>query len=279
MLQQRNYSVDPYVFLGLLCTMCLILVLCGCDRGTTTAENAPDGDNADVYTETVEGVPFKMVRVQGDTFTMGCTPEQSGDCFVDEEPAHQVALSSFLIGETEVTVGLWLAVMGSVPDGLTCTDDACPVANVSWDDAQQFIRKLNSLTGKRYRLPTEAEWEFAARGGNKSLGYKYSGSNNIDVVAWFDGNSGSRSHAVKGADPNELGLYDMTGNVCEWCQDRFGFYDFGSQTDPTGPESGSSRVHRGGSWLNFPQGCTVSIRNSSSPDGRSKDLGFRLASQ
>jgi formylglycine-generating enzyme required for sulfatase activity len=231
-----------------------------------------------VYIETVKGVSFKMIEVQGGTFTMGCTGEQAGDCEDDERPSHQVTLSSYRIGETEVTQSLWRAVMGSNPSYFSDCDD-CPVEQVSWDDAQLFIQKLNSLTGKRYRLPTEAEWEFAARGGNKSRGYKYSGSNNINAVAWFSSNSGSRTHSVKGADPNELGIYDMSGNVWEWCQDLRGPYGSGSQTDPTGAGSGSNRVSRGGGWLNTPRYCRVSYRCYFTPDDRYDILGFRLASQ
>jgi sulfatase modifying factor 1 len=169
-------------------------------------------------------------------------------------------------------------VMGSNPsDKSGC--DQCPVEQVSWDDVQQFIQKLNSLTGKRYRLPTEAEWEFAARGGTASRGYQYSGSHTIGEVAWYDGNSGGSTHAVKGKKANELGLYDMTGNVWEWCSDWYGEYTSGSQRNPTGAAGGSYRVNRGGGWLINPQGCRVSGRSGFTPDSRLNDLGLRLASQ
>ena len=198
-------------------------------------------------TFTVGGVTFTMVHVQGGTFTMGCTSEQGGDCWDDEKPAHSVTLSDYYIGETEVTQALWRAVMGSNPS--YWKGDNLPVEKVSWDDCQTFVRKLNQMTGKTFRLPTEAEWEYAARGGNKSLGYKYSGSNTLSSVAWYDGNSSNNTHPVKGKQPNELGLYDMSGNVWEWCQDRYGSYNSSSQTNPAGASSGSYRVCRGGSWI------------------------------
>ena len=159
---------------------------------------------------------------------------------------------------------------------------------MSWNDCQKFISKLNALTGKKFRLPTEAEWEFAARGGNKSKGYKYSGSNNIDEVAWYDGNSyeGNASfmffkkrttHPVATKSPNELGIYDMSGNVFEWCSDWYGSYSKSSQTNPKSSNSGSIRVGRGGSWLDIAGYCRVSNRYYGSPTYRCDYLGLRLA--
>jgi len=178
------------------------------------------------------------------------------------------------MGETEVTQALWKAVMGSNPSNWK--GDNLPVESVSWNDCQEFIRKLNQLTGRNFRLPTEAEWEFAARGGNQSYGYKYAGSNSIGSVAWYTDNSGSKTHAVKGKSPNELGLYDMSGNVYEWCSDWKGSYGSGSQTNPKGPSSGSSRVFRGGSWYNLARYCRVSYRRDLGPGSRGINLGFRL---
>ncbi len=234
-------------------------------------------------TFTVGGVRFKMIYVDGGTFTMGATSEQGSDAYDNEEPAHQVTLSSYYIGETEVTQELWQAVMGSNPSNFSGSRK--PVENVSWDDCQEFIRKLNSLTGQKFRLPTEAEWEYAARGGNESRGYKYSGSNTLSNVAWYWDNIPSQKSETTGygtqnvatKSPNELGLYDMSGNVWEWCQDRFGSYSSGSQTNPTGPSSGSSRVRRGGSWGSSARGCRVSIRGYGSPGGMFNILGLRLA--
>ena len=225
-------------------------------------------------TITVNGVSFDMIKVEGGTFTMGATSEQGNDAYNSEKPAHQVTLSDYYIGETEVTQALWKAVMGSNP---SCNkSNSNPVEFVSWYDCQEFIRKLNSLTGRTFRLPTEAEWEFAARGGNESKGYKYSGSNSIDNVAWYTSNSSSKTHAVKTKSPNELGIYDMSGNVLELCQDSYGSYSSNAQTNPKGPLVGSSRVLRGGSWNKSAGNCRVSCRNSYSPVSRSYYNGLRL---
>lgn len=224
-------------------------------------------------TFTVGGVTFKMIYVEGDTFTMGATSEQGNDVDSDVKPIHSVTLSSYSIGETEVTQALWQAVMGSNPSYFSGSNK--PVEEVSWDDCQDFIRKLNALTGENFRLPTEAEWEYAARGGNKRRGYKYAGSNNIGNVAWYLSNSDSQSHNVATKLPNELGLYDMSGNVFEWCQDWYGGYSSGSQTNPTGPSSGSYRVIRGGSWSNWEH--RVFDRSFMSPGSRIDRLGLRLA--
>ena len=225
-------------------------------------------------TITVNGVSFKMIAVKGDTFQMGATSEQGSDAKSDEKPVHNVTLSDYYIGETEVTQELWDAVMGSNPSNFK--GNKKPVENVSWNDCQEFITKLNQLTGKNFRLPTEAEWEYAARGGNKSLDYKYSGSDIVGVVAWYYSNCGSQTHDVKTKQANELGIYDMSGNVWEWCNDWYGSYSSSSQTNPKGSASGSYRVARGGGWYNYASSCRVSRRNFSSPDGRSFDSGFRL---
>lgn len=221
----------------------------------------------------VDGVEFKMVFVEGGTFTMGATSEQGKDAYKDEYPTHEVTLSDYYIGETEVTQALWKAVMGSNPSEFK--GDNLPVEQVSYNDVKEFITKLNQKTGKTFRLPTEAEWEYAARGGKKSKGYKYSGSNNIDDVAWYYENSNNKTHPVKTKRPNELGIYDMSGNVWEWCSDNYGAYSSSSQTNPTGPSSGSPRVLRGGSWDGSAGGCRVSIRYCYAPSYRG--LGFRLA--
>lgn len=217
-----------------------------------------------------------MVLVEGGTFTMGATPEQGSDAYDDEEPAHKVTLDSFYIGKFPVTQRLWKAVMGSNPSYFKGGD--LPVECVSWDDVQTFLRKLNAATGKPYRLPTEAEWEYAARGGNKSQGYKYAGSNDPDLVAWYSGNNDDETtHEVGTRFPNELGIYDMSGNVLEWCQDWSGSYSSSPQTNPKGPNSGSNRVYRGGSWFDDAGYCRVSIRFDGTPGHRDNDLGFRLA--
>ena len=235
----------------------------------TLAAAMDDTGNGQTYT--VNGVSFTMIPIEGGTFQMGST---TGDS--DEKPVHQVTVSSFSIGQTEVTQELWQAVMGSNPSDFSGSKR--PVEKVSWNDCRTFITKLNQLTGKTFRLPTEAEWEYAARGGNKSKGYIYSGSNEIDDVAWFTSNSSNTTHDVATKSPNELGIYDMSGNVWEWCQDWYGSYSSSSQTNPTGPTSGSGRVRRGGCWNNIATGCRVADRNYSSPSCSTLNgLGFRLA--
>ena len=229
---------------------------------------------------TANGVTFKMMPVAAGSFMMGATSEQK-EPWDDEKPVHRVTLTKdYYMGETEVTQALWRAVMGSNPSNFKGNNR--PVEQVSWNDCQTFIRKLNSLlagrlpSGKSFRLPTEAEWEFAARGGNRSNKYQYSGSNNLSSVAWYGDSNGS-THDVKGKSPNELGLYDMSGNVWEWCNDYWGDYTSSSQTDPSGPSSGPYRVDRGGSWNNDAGYCRVALRNSCTPASRNNNLGLRLA--
>ena len=229
-------------------------------------------------TFTVKGVTFTMIAVEGGTFQMGATSEQGSDAYDREKPVHSVTLSDYYIGETEVTQELWEAVMGRNPSDFKGSKK--PVESISWNDCQKFIKKLNKITGKNFRFPTEAEWEYAARGGNKSKGYKYSGSNTIGNVAWYDGNRSSfTTHDVKTKQANELGIYDMSGNVFEWCQDWFGSYSSGSQTNPTGPTSGSDRVLRGGSWDFEARCCRVSCHEYADPVSRVYRIGFRLILQ
>ena len=224
-------------------------------------------------TFTVNGVTFEMVAVKGGTFMMGASSGDS-DADDDEKPAHSVTLGDYYIGKFEVTQELWEAVMGS--NASNFKGSKLPVEQVSWNDCQEFITKLNGLTGKNFRLPTEAEWEYAARGGNGSRGYKYSGSNSISDVAWYHDNSGDKTHTVGTKSPNELGIYDMSGNVWEWCQDWYGSYSSGSQTNPQGPSSGSLRVYRGGGWSYCAGYCRVSDRGSGTPAVRGDFLGFRV---
>ena len=224
---------------------------------------------------TVNGVSFEMVRVEGGTFRMGATSEQGDDAWDSEKPVHRVTLSSYYIGKTEVTQALWQAVMGSNPSRFRGAD--LPVECVSWDDCQEFIQKLNRLTGRNFRLPNETEWEFACRGGNNSRGYKYSGSNDTDNVAWYWDNSGRKTHPVATKAPNELGIYDMSGNVWEWCSDWYANYTSYSQTNPTGPQSWSRRVYRGGSWSGNARYCRSSNRGDINPACRCINLGLRLA--
>lgn len=259
----------------------------------------------------VKGVSFNMVPVEGGTFIMGTKGELTENdrwSMVFEKPAHEVTLSSYYIGQTQVTQALWLAVMGENPSYFNKwgnlnyyswhqrkynVDLQRPVEFVTWNQCKQFISKLNEITGKSFRLPTEAEWEYAARGGRKSKGYKFSGSNEIDDVAWFWRNSGKtpfngnfkwdemnkdnhRPHAVATKMPNELGLYDMSGNMWEYCSDFFGDYNDSPQINPKGPESGDVHVCRGGSWFSNPISCRVTNRDNFLNEGKNY-IGLRLA--
>ena len=235
---------------------------------------APIANRDHISIPVKDGISIDMVRVEAGTFTMGATSEMK-DSYDSEKPAHQVTLTNdYYIGKYEVTQALWQAVMGNNPSEFK--GDNLPVENVSWKDCQEFLSKLNNTTGKTFRLPTEAEWEYAARGGKKNRGYLYSGSNNISDVAWYSDNSDNKTHAVGSKQANELGIYDMSGNVYEWCQDRKGSYSSSSQVNPTGAASGSSRVRRGGYWTSSARYCRSSDRSSSSPGYRDFDLGLRL---
>ena len=251
-----------------------------------------NGSEPQAQTFTVNGVSFKMVAVEGGKFTMGATAEQGSDAYPNEVPAHQVTLSGYSIGQTEVTQELWQAVMGSNPSCFQTSTNSNygtnlqrPVECVSWNDCQTFVTKLNQMTGKNFRLPTEAEWEYAARGGNLSQGYKYAGSNTIGDVAWYwynipshsSGSAGYGTQTVATKAPNELGLYDMSGNVWEWCQDWYGSYSSNAQTNPTGPTTGSYRVSRGGGWDGDARDCRVSYRDDNTPSSSYSYLGLRLA--
>ena len=223
---------------------------------------------------TVGDEKFAMIKVDGGTFLMGATPEQEDEATDDERPVHEVTLSSFFIGQTEVTVGLWKAVMGYCPIPSYLPehnhDPRMPARLISWDDCQEFIAKLNEMTGRTFRMPTEAEWEFAARGGNYSHGYKYAGSDNLDDVA-------QSTLFVRTSSPNELGLYEMSGSMWEWCQDWFGPYGSEPLVNPVGPESGTYRVIRGGSYLwTDPTFCRVSYRTGIDPATDNSDIDLRL---
>lgn len=236
---------------------------------------AVKAQNAVKVSVKVNDVSFNMVQVQGGRFNMGGTAEQP-QYEDDEFPIHVVTLPDYFIGETEVTQRLWMAVMDDNPSGFTGDLDL-PVERVTWNDCQNFINKLNEATGLSFRLPTESEWEFAARGGIYSKIYQYSGSDNIDEVAWHGGNSGEQTHPVAKLKPNELGIYDMSGNVFEWCQDYYGDYDMMPQESPTGPESGETRVRRGGAYSGSTNGPRVAYRNYELDNIRFAYIGFRLA--
>lgn len=235
-------------------------------------------NNTQTETFTVNGVSFDMIAVEGGTFWMGA---EDGDYEASsvERPRHEVRVDDYAIGQTEVTQQLWETVMGNNPSNWKGAD--LPVENVSWDECQTFITKLNALTGREFRLPTEAEWEFAARGGKNSNGYKYSGSNDIDAVAWYINNSDGKTHPVAQKAYNELGIYDMSGNVWEWCNDWYDeqYYSVASHDNPTGPSATSFHVRRGGRWDHNSPLCRVSSRNDGLREGESQfdGSGLRLA--
>ncbi len=232
-----------------------------------------------------------MILVEGGKFYMGSEYGEN-----NEKPVHEVELDSFYIGKFPVTQRLWTAVMENNPSYYNGCDD-CPVESVSWYDAVRFCNKLSEMTGRKpyyiingkqvsidttangFRLPTEAQWEYAARGGRKSRGYKYSGSDNIDEVAWYYDNSDYKTHPVGQKKPNELGLYDMSGNVWEWCWDWYdwNYYSHSPGKNPMGPDAGSGRVLRGGSWGNFAASARVAYRGHDDPGGSWSDGGLRLA--
>jgi len=230
------------------------------------ANDALGGKNAKFKVEAKPPPPPGMVYIQGGTFQMG---SKKGDS--DEKPIHTVTVSGFFMDKTEVTQAQYRKVMGKNPSHFSGCDD-CPVENVNWHDANEYAKRV----GKR--LPTEAEWEYAARGGNKTNGYKYAGGNSIGNVAWYYGNSGSKTHPVAQKQPNELGLYDMSGNVWEWCSDWYGdgYYKQSPKNDPQGPNSGTLRVLRGGSWYYIGDLCRVAYRLRYYPFDRSLNFGFRL---
>ena len=242
-------------------------------NGNTSSSSLVSGGNT-ISIPVKKGISIEMVKVEAGTFMMGATSEMENP-YSWEKPVHQVTLPhDYYMGKYEVTQALWKTVMGGNPSYFK--GDDLPVEEVSWEDCQEFISKLNSMIGRKFRFPTEAEWEYAARGGKKSRGYQYGGSSNISDVAWYDGNSGSKTHPVGMKQANELGIYDMSGNVYEWCQDWKGSYVNSSQTNPTGAVSGSYRVYRGGSWYYDARYCRSSYRNSGAPGCRLNRLGLRL---
>ena len=254
--------------------------------GSTSSSTNSSAARGQDFTETAFGINMRMVYVEGGTFTMGCTSEQGGECDSDESPNRQTTVSSFYIGMLEVTQGQWERVMGTSiyqqkaranGNSLYGVGADYPIYYVSWEEAKEFCIRLSRQTGKTYRLPTEAEWEYAARGGKKNEGVKYSGGWSIDAVAWYNGNGGNTTHPCGTKMSNALGLYDMSGNVWEWCEDWYGSqylqYD---NNNPRGAAQGSDRVIRGGGWDYYAQGCRVTFRNYIVPSSRYIYLGFRV---
>ncbi len=249
------------------------LIFIGCKKDDNPVENNPKVPDPTVPPDSITIPDIEMITVQGGTFNMGST------VISNEQPVHSVTLNTFKIAKYEITQKLWEAVMGTNPSRFK-GDENRPVEWVNFNDVQQFITKLNQLTGKNYRLPTEAEWEYAARGGNQSLGYTYAGSDDINAVTWYKNNSGSTTHPVGTKAPNELGIYDMSGNVCEWCNDWYSstFYANSPSINPSGPSSGSDRVLRGGSWNDDNFTCRSARRYGVTPTNGYDNIGARLVS-
>lgn len=237
------------------------------------------------FTETAFGINMKMIYVEGGSFTMGCTGEQGSECEDDESPNRYTKVNSFYIGMLEVTQSQWEKVMGTTiyqqkskagASSTYGTGPDYPMYYVSWEEAKEFCARLSRQTGRNYSLPTEAEWEYAARGGKKNEGTKYAGGWSVGDVAWYDGNSSSSTHVCGTKRANALGIYDMSGNVWEWCEDWYGPYLSYDTDNPKGASSGSGRVRRGGSWINNAKHCRVSNRGNGTPVNRSSFLGFRV---
>lgn len=236
--------------------------------GQSIGSAAAPGAGGDIETFTVNGVTFEMVRVEGGSFMMGSSDPEAYD---DEKPVHAENVATFYIGRTEVTQDLWLAVMGSNPSNFRGGN--LPVEQVSWTECQAFCERLRQLTGRQFRLPTEAEWEYAARGGNRSRGYKYSGGNDLYYLGWYGDNSGGTTHPVGTKQANELGIYDMSGNVWEWTSDLWS----SNYSSYRNGGSGSDRVIRGGGWSRGVRDCRSASRYCNSPSARGRGLGLRLA--
>ncbi|MCM1531612.1 MAG: formylglycine-generating enzyme family protein [Bacteroides sp.] len=267
--------------LGLL-TLSLFAA-CEKEKNNEKRANTPQ----EAFTETAFEMELEMVYVEGGRFQMGATAEQGDDVVDDEKPVRTVRLDSYYIGKHEVTQAQWISVMGTTlaqqkdkanfEKPLVGEGDNYPMYYVSWNDAQKFCEMLSEKTGKKYVLPTEAQWEYAARGGKKSKGYKYAGGNTISEVAWYYENSKEKTHEVGTKKANELGIYDMSGNVWEWCSDWYGSYDRAGTDNPTGPKNGTSRVKRGGSWYFDVSGCRVSERSCGYSVWQNDFFGFRVA--
>jgi len=234
-------------------------------------------DSLEVLCFEVNSVPFSMQRVEGGVFVMGGTREQHRDPISTDLPTHTIALNAYYIGHTEVTQALWQAVMPEWEIMDEWHNPNHPITDVSWYDCQVFIQRLDSITGMPFRLPTEAEWEFAARGGNDSQSFRFAGSNIADSVSWGLSNAGFRKHTVGLKKPNELGLYDMTGNVSEWCSDWYAPYYIGTEPNPKGPITGNDKIVRGGSFDNCQANSHISYRHYQKPEESTQYCGLRLA--
>lgn len=269
---------------GLLTAFVLMAILLGLwfarSQKKMVAENEDDIQKPETVAN-AQILPFlSMVLVKGGKFTMGCMQDRDTLCLNNSKPSHEVTLPDFYLGQYEVTQAEWRKIMGSNPPTLAYPGcDRCPVEGVSWVDVHVFLQKLSAQTGQTYRLPTEAEWEYAARGGHLSKGYRYSGSNTLADVGWYIGNSGRKTHPVGQLAPNELNLYDMTGNVYEWCEDSRHENYSGAPANGAAWQDDTNpfKIARGGSWFDDPGFCPVVSRSGDKLDDRTNVIGFRVA--
>lgn len=268
------FGIQPLWGKVLLCLLIIGSVSCGKEDKTYVPF---EPELQEDYTETVFGMSLDMVYVKGGVFEMGATVEQEEDAYDDEKPVRKIRLDSYHIGKYEVTQAQWRAVMGSDPvvSYLYGEGDNYPAYFISWDMAQEFCKRLSEKTGEKYVLPTEAQWEYAARGGNKSKHFKYAGGDIMYEVAWYSENAATRTHPVGTKKPNELGIYDMSGNINEWCSDWYAEYDEKDNYNPQGPEEGTYRIRRGGCWFTDIKYCRVSFRNDF-PRSKLLYFGFRV---
>lgn len=250
-------------------------LLASCDSDKTEF-NANDDGTAVL---TSKGVDYEMILVEAGTYRIGATAEMQNITPHEEQPAHEVTLTKdYYLGKTEVTQELWEAVMGDIDPAARLQGKNMPVINVSWDDCQKFVKKLSELTGKQFRLPTEAEWEWAARGGKKTHSLQFSGSKYVERIAWYKSTANAAPQMVQTMDKNELGFHDMSGNVWEWCQDAHFTYPAEAQTDPC-PKADSTYtfVMRGGAWNCGQSDCRYTSRSSFEGTSSNSNLGLRLA--
>lgn len=275
--RSRNFlSLIPYPLPLIVIFHFSFFTLCTA-QGNNTATKKLLKERDSLMAVSILNLDSNFIFVQGGAFEMGLTDTSTIEGGEIEKPQHKVIIKSFSMLKTPVTQALWYSVMDSNPSfRKNCY--TCPVENVSWFDAQTFINELNKLHKGHYRLPTEAEYEYAADGGNKSKGLLYSGSNNIDEVCWYNNDGEGKSHPVGGKKPNELGLVDMSGNVWEWCSDWFEmyYYKVSPSDNPQGPEKGDRKVLRGGTWISIDEGCMVTSRGALLPNSKNKFTGFRI---
>ncbi|MCC5946726.1 MAG: SUMF1/EgtB/PvdO family nonheme iron enzyme [Bernardetiaceae bacterium] len=279
MLNKITQNRTQYYRFSILCLMLLVITifLLSANTYVSPTQTALKTTLKQDTTILINGVSFDLVFVKGGTFVMGCQEGRDTNCNNDEKPTRNIKLSNFYIGKYEITQKQWEAIMGKIPNhSKPCTD--CPVEFISWKDVQSFIEKINQLTALQFALPTEAQWEYAARGGEKSKAYQYAGSNDIDKVAWYFSNADKKTQPVGQKEPNELGIYDMTGNVAEWCADSYAPYGKDQNThNPKVSQEGADYIVRGGGRNSYPAKCRITNRSKKIMAAKFPSLGFRIS--